>query len=162
MYEIIDLTPFEGDPSDIPKDQLPLNGDLLRFYGFLKERRELRGEKIKITEIIKEMLKPIKDVYERAQIPTSPDKNINSYIRYLHLKFVKLQAFAPCVRSSVNFKNKLTFLTDLAYFGSCKCVLKKQECRCLATDQLPPHLHEFVRDQANQRQMKISDLEVLE
>lgn len=140
--------PTFGPPASLPLTKLPSNGDIYRYYQFVRLQLKTNIEP-PASDILAKVSLDVADIWNRAWIPIVSEQQINHQVQALKDKYKKAIKNGP--KDSEKLNPPASSLFDIC---SCKCEDPKQ---CQGGHQKVPAIeHDFLLDQRDSRQMEIS------
>ena len=110
---------------------LPTCVDVFKAYCYNQTLDEISGslhDKAKITATA------VKEIYEKASIPTVKFNSIVKRVKRLVSKIRELEKYPEAKKSSVTFQEKLSSYSKLFDVCSCKCfdagIQDRSQCNC--------------------------------
>lgn len=145
-----------GLPSELPKNQLPTIGDVMRLYAYL-QTKESRSRTCKSSEIVSEAALQVASLWNKAGIPIVSIRRVSQKIELLHnkLRDIKKKKGKSKLSAISLTKDEGLCLFDIA---ACHCV-DINNCNCPRELKVPVLEKEFLCDQRESRKMTIGSVD---
>ena len=148
-----------GQPTVFPKNQLPTSADVFRAYDYYVKTAKAGTVHERATLVAHE----IKEIYNRASIPTAEVSSIVIRIKRLVAKVQELAKYSDAKKSSATYQENLQSLENLFDICTCKCfdsgVQERSACKCSLACKIPAIEWEFWIDQKTTRNMFIGKVD---
>ena len=119
-----------GKPRELRKNQLPTSADVFRAYDHYLKTEKAGTSHERVTRVALE----VKELYDRASIPTANVGSIATRIKRLVAKVQELGKYSNTKKSSVKYEWNLQSLENLFDICACKCfdsgVRERLACTC--------------------------------
>ena len=149
-----------GAPKELPKRQLPTCRDVFKAYLWYQFHSSSNFNIQRCAEMI---YSDLKRLYDNASIPTIEPKSIIIKVKRLIEKGQELRKYPSSKRSSTTYQTKVNTFDTLFDICSCKCyksgVLEHSQCYCSKENKIPVDEWNFWKDQHNERQMIIGNVD---
>ena len=142
--------PILGKPTELQKNVLPCELDVLRYWQFLKASVEKPGIIPKRHNLTAKVAADIVEIWASASISSITVWSVTMRIDKLIESYLKLIKSAKRDADKDGYKMKLMrFKDDLSsLFDICSCKCKDfNNCRCVKDKKVPKIEHAFLKDQ---------------
>lgn len=152
-----------GAPSDLRDNILPTYYSVMKYYLYTRDKLkyENNNRDPSVSEIARELVIKLKDIWIKASIPIVSDQQIIHLIKEYHKKYrslkknIKSNYNRRCLEKIESFKSLAERkLFDIAF---CKC---KDFKLCQCANKIPEMERVFLADQRAARKMRISGVDV--
>jgi len=149
-----------GQPSELPKKQLPTSEDVFRAYDYCLKDEQCTGG---IHQIATKIAEDVIQVYADACIPTVQLSCVIVKVKRLVEKVHKLGKYSENKKTSQTFKGTLYSFKTLFDICSCKCydsgVRDRSFCSCPLPQKIPAIEWKFWLDQKRERKMYMGSID---
>lgn len=150
-----------GVAVELKLNVLPTYADIMKAYLWLriKQKETNNGKDPSISEVSKELINILKNIWHRASLPVVSDQQILRIIKNYNDKYKSLKKNInaaynkKCLEKLNLFKKASQKLFDIS---ACKC---KNFAKCQCTNKVPKSEREFLIDQRTNRKMFIGNLD---
>ena len=157
--------PLSGLPAKLPQWELPVNGDVIRYWRWLIRERELLNQGYVHNpkgELYLKIAKDIEERWEKASIPTIGTQGVIRRLEKLIEKYRNLQKSMKRDAGKEKFEAKKEdfhkLLKVFFHRGSCKCSMF-EKCECEKSKKIPKLERGFLEDQCSTRKLMIGDID---
>jgi hypothetical protein len=156
--------PVFGAPKDLADTVLPTNGDILKYYLWVKHDLHLIRPRDAVAIISEKVANKIEELWQRASIPVVSHARILQLIRANHEKYRKLLKPFKGRQKDPSYKRKLQVFREeesvkLFDIAACKCGIENKSCSCLKSEKVPVAEQVFLSDQRTERMMMITSVD---
>lgn len=147
---------FFGEPRELKDYELPTFKDVMRHISWLRLRGPAKRPFMEIANITAER---VMKIWEKASIPAISKTTVVKKIQAYHEKVEKIKKSAgrkEYEETVKNFQEESTALFDIC---TCTCEDPETDCECPAESRVPSLELEFLKDQRNARNMRISSVD---
>jgi len=148
-----------GQPAAFCKNKLPTSADVFRAYDYCVKTAKASTVHERATFVAEE----VKEIYDKASIPTTEVSSIVIRIKRLITKVQELGKYPDAKRSSATFKENLQSLENVFDICACKCfdsgARDRSACKCPLVCKIPAIEWEFWIDQKTTRRMFIGQVD---
>jgi len=124
-------------PAAFCKNQLPTSADVFRAYDYYVKTAKASTVHERATFVAEE----VKEIYDRASIPTAEINSIVVRIKRLATKVQELGKYSDAKKSSATSKETLQSLENLFDICACKCfdggARERSACKCPLACKIP-------------------------
>lgn len=131
-------------------------------YQWIRNDLKTTKKEPSVSEISDMLASKIKEIWNRATIPTVTEKRIVQLIKGHHDKYIKLLWY-PVSKRNEPYEQKVNDFREQASqhlfdIATCKCA-DFSSCKCEKSSRVPTLEQEFLRDQRNARKMMIGAID---
>lgn len=152
-----------GQPATLPTNQLPSCADVVKLYLFYQKQQ---NEVFTIHDYATRISKEVKDLYDKACIPTIKLSSIIQKVKRLVEKMQELGKYAEKKRTLETFQSKVNLFDTLFDVCSCRCfdagVRERSSCSCPLPLKVPQIEWQFWVDQKTCKKMVIGSVDKIE
>lgn len=157
--------PIFGNPRRMDLNMLPTVEEVLMDYQWIRFDHKNASSHTKeptVSEISDVLANKIKEIWNRASIPTVTVTRIVQLIKVHHEKYNKLLWY-PVSRRNEQYVQKVEDFRQLAKrnildIAACKCA-DFSLCKCEKTNKVPTLEQKFLQDQRSTRKMKMGGID---
>ena len=157
--------PISGTPSEMPRNILPSNGSIIRYWRLLANpnTHSKSGGLPSRHEVVAKVAKEVIDIWFTSSIPTIALRSIEKRINVLIDLYKSFQKSMKRDANKEKFEEKSSQfqarLNELLDISACKCNLF-EKCRCIKGARVPKEEQVFLNDQRGARKMIICGVDL--